>query len=234
MGASWMNRSARYGVPIACVAGLILSGRAPAADPPPIDLITEEAIASIRDLLNAPVVRLSIAAKNERTGSLSQSDIDALDRQWRDEREKNDQPLITAVLSSPLSSYLTRIQAGSLGLYPEIFVMDAKGLNVGQSSVASDDWQGDVACTGQPDHQWRIGPSGRQRAQGVRPVDRRSRRPETVGAGISGKRSHGLIVTQPGARGPVPRGQPWGRSPAGRGLRGGNRVIAVSPPGGRV
>jgi hypothetical protein len=54
-----------------------------------------------------------------------------------------DQPLITAVLSSPLSNYLTRIQARSRGLYTEIFVMDAKGLNAGQSAITSDFWQGD-------------------------------------------------------------------------------------------
>ena len=71
--------------------------------------------------------------------------IDALDKQWRAEREVEDQPLITAVLSSPLSNYLTRIQARSRGLYTEIFVMDAQGLNAGQSSITSDFWQGDEA-----------------------------------------------------------------------------------------
>ena len=49
------------------------------------------------------------------------------------------------MLSSPLSGYLTRIQANSLGLYSEIFVIDAKGLNAGQSAITSDYWQGDEA-----------------------------------------------------------------------------------------
>ena len=49
------------------------------------------------------------------------------------------------MLSSPLSGYLLRIQAGSAGLYTELFVMTAKGLNAGQSSVTSDYWQADEA-----------------------------------------------------------------------------------------
>ena len=60
-------------------------------------------------------------------------------------REVEDQPLITAVLSSPLSNYLTRIQADSQGLFTAIFVMDGSGLNAGQSAITSDFWQGDEA-----------------------------------------------------------------------------------------
>ena len=53
--------------------------------------------------------------------------------------------MVAATLTNPLSSYLTQIQARSGGLYAEIFVMDAVGLNVGQSSITSDFWQGDEA-----------------------------------------------------------------------------------------
>jgi hypothetical protein len=37
------------------------------------------------------------------------------------------------------------MQGQSVGLFVEIFVMDDKGLNVGQSSITSDFWQGDEA-----------------------------------------------------------------------------------------
>jgi hypothetical protein len=37
------------------------------------------------------------------------------------------------------------MQGRSLGLYAEIFIMDQNGLNVGQSSITSDFWQGDEA-----------------------------------------------------------------------------------------
>jgi hypothetical protein len=118
---------------------VLSSGRASAEE----RLIREHVIDEIRTWSSSPVVLLTLEASNERYASLDQAGIDDLDKQWRAEREVEDQPLITAVLSSPLSNYLTRIQARSRGLYTEIFVMDAKGLNAGQSSITSDFWQGD-------------------------------------------------------------------------------------------
>jgi len=37
------------------------------------------------------------------------------------------------------------VQAQAQGLYYEVFVTDDKGLNVGQSAITSDYWQGDEA-----------------------------------------------------------------------------------------
>ncbi|MDN3721476.1 hypothetical protein QW131_25610 [Roseibium salinum] len=111
--------------------------------PDPKALITAEIIDNVGTWLSNPIVALSINAQNDLRGSLSQADIDALDQQWVGERSADDKPLISATLSAPLSIYLLRVQAGSLGLYPEIFVMDANGLNVGQSSITGDYWQGD-------------------------------------------------------------------------------------------
>jgi hypothetical protein len=106
-------------------------------------LIRDYVIEEVRDWAGSPVVFLTLEASNERYAEIEQAGIDALDKQWRAERELEDQPLITAVLSNPLSSYLTKIQARSHGLFTEIFVMDAKGLNAGQSAITSDFWQGD-------------------------------------------------------------------------------------------
>ncbi len=112
---------------------------------PSVDIIDDAAIKEIRDWLQSPVVGMSVVAQNKRYASLPQSEVDALDKQWRAERKSADQPLIAAILSSPLSNYLTQIQAASAGLFTEIFVMDANGLNVGQSGITSDMWQGDEA-----------------------------------------------------------------------------------------
>lgn len=109
------------------------------------DLISETVIDDIRDWLMVPLVDTAISAQNIRYGNLGQAKIDELDKQWRAQREVDDQPLIAATLGNPLSTYLTQIQAKSLGLFTEIFVMDRNGLNVGQSSVTSDFWQGDEA-----------------------------------------------------------------------------------------
>jgi hypothetical protein len=113
--------------------------------PDPSALITPETVSQVRTWLANPIVALSINSQNELRGTLTQADIDSLDKQWRAEREAEDKPLISATLSAPLSIYLLRIQAGSLGLYPEIFIMDANGLNVGQSAITGDYWQGDEA-----------------------------------------------------------------------------------------
>ncbi len=108
-------------------------------------LVDAAAMQDIRDMLASEILTLSVLAQNEHRGSLKQADIDALDKQWRAEREQADKPLIATTMASPLSSYLIRRQAASLGLYSEIFVMDANGLNVGQSAITSDYWQGDEA-----------------------------------------------------------------------------------------
>ncbi|WP_244271669.1 hypothetical protein [Stappia indica] len=129
------------------LSSLAVSGQA-AAEPPVPDikaLVDDAFIAQTREWLANPIVPLSINAQNELRGNLSQAEIDALDQQWVTERESNDKPLISATLSAPLSIYLLRVQAKTLGLYTEIFVMDANGLNVGQSSITGDYWQGDEA-----------------------------------------------------------------------------------------
>lgn len=125
-----------------------LSGSVALAQPPMPDadsLITEAVVADMRQKIETDIVRISVGAQNERLKALSQDKIDALDKQWRAERESDDKPLIAATLSNPLSIYLARLQGKSIGLYVEIFVMDQNGLNVGQSSITSDFWQGDEA-----------------------------------------------------------------------------------------
>ena len=116
-----------------------------AAEHPPLSLIDDKVISSIRDILQRPVVLISVRAQNRIYKNLAQADIDRLDKDWRAEREAEDQPLIASVMSSPLSTFLTLVQAQNQGLFSEIFVMDQNGLNVGQGAVTSDYWQGDEA-----------------------------------------------------------------------------------------
>ena len=111
--------------------------------PPSKALIDSNVIDSLKEFVNTEIVTVSIKNQNTKYGEIKQDRIDNLDQQWRSEYESDIQPMISAVLSNPLSSYLTRVQAHSIGLYTEIFVMDAHGLNVGQSNISSDFWQGD-------------------------------------------------------------------------------------------
>lgn len=105
--------------------------------------LTQHIVPKIREWAQHPVALMSLRAQNKRHAGLTEEKIIEMDKKWREERKTDVQPLIAQLFGSPLSSYLTRIQAGSLGLYSEIFVMDAVGLNVGLSSVTSDYWQGD-------------------------------------------------------------------------------------------
>lgn len=111
--------------------------------PDPVKLITPQVVADIKKLLFQPVTVISIGASNDAHGNIDQAGIDKLDNEWKSEAKTEKQPLIAEMLSSPLSNYLLYLQARSAGLYTEMFVMDNKGLNVGQSSVTSDYWQGD-------------------------------------------------------------------------------------------
>lgn len=137
------------------IAGTILASTAFAADKDkgpavpadmnPKTLISKQQISDLGKILNNEIVQMMVAAQNKRHAKIEQDEIISLDKQWRAERKAEDKPLISATLSNPLSVYLLRMQARANGLYSEIFIMDNKGLNVGQSSTTSDYWQGDEA-----------------------------------------------------------------------------------------
>ena len=95
--------------------------------------------------LSDPVVQDAIAAQNAAHASLDEAKIIEMDNEWRAEVEASAKPLIDKTLGNPLSAFLRDKQAAAGGLITEIFVMDNKGLNVGQSDVTSDYWQGDEA-----------------------------------------------------------------------------------------
>lgn len=99
----------------------------------------------IQSWLSNPSVVEAIKAQNKEHDGLSETRIVALDKKWRAETNASSRPMIDGILSNPLSAFLKSKKDGSEGLYTEIFVMDNKGLNVGQSDITSDYWQGDEA-----------------------------------------------------------------------------------------
>lgn len=99
----------------------------------------------IRDWANNQVLIDAIRAQNGTTGGYSQADIDALDQAWRAEVGAAARPTIDPVLENAASEYLRGIVAAAGGMITEVFVMDARGLNVAASAVTSDFWQGDEA-----------------------------------------------------------------------------------------
>lgn len=128
------------------VCGLALLGTQPGfAEDVSAELLQSLAKGKIRSFATDPAVIEAIKAQNAVTGSYDQAKVDSLDAQWRAEISASDTPLIGATLGNSLSQYLTDVLRTSGGFYTEIFVMDGKGLNVGQSNVTSDYWQGDEA-----------------------------------------------------------------------------------------
>lgn len=95
--------------------------------------------------LNDPVVVNAVKAQNTKHAALAEAEIIKLDKEWRSQVDAPSKPLIDSVMKNELSTFLGAKKADSKGLLTEVFVMDDKGLNVGQSDVTSDYWQGDEA-----------------------------------------------------------------------------------------
>lgn len=94
--------------------------------------------------MSEPIVT-AINSQNMTTESYDQAMIDRLDRQWRAEVGGSDTPTITPVLSSAAADFLRGQVEAAGGRITEVFIMDARGLNVASSAVTSDYWQGDEA-----------------------------------------------------------------------------------------
>lgn len=92
-----------------------------------------------------PSIIAAIKAQNTANASLDAAGIKKLDDQWKSEVSAASKPLIDKVTKNAVSAELKKIQASSGGKYVEIFVTDNKGLNVGQTGMTSDYWQGDEA-----------------------------------------------------------------------------------------
>lgn len=107
--------------------------------------LQELANGKIRALVNDSEIVSSINAQNEAHTGFSQTKISELDTQWRQEVDQASGPLIDSLLAKSISAKLKQLVEAEQGLFTEIFVMDNLGLNVGQSSLTSDYWQGDEA-----------------------------------------------------------------------------------------
>ncbi len=137
-----MLKSITRGAALVLALAAVFSGPALAA---------EKHEARLRELLHTKILRLvqqpivvdSVMRQNRNNASLTARQINRLDKIWRDEVKRAGGALINEVLSNPLSNYLKQVKQANGGLFTEIYVMDNKGLNVGQSDVTPDYWQGD-------------------------------------------------------------------------------------------
>lgn len=97
----------------------------------------------LRPIAADPALVAAVLAANAAHAPLSAAQIDSLDKAWRAEIDSANRPTIDPILADPVSQALHGRVSESLGRISEIFVMDNRGLNVAQSGVTSDYWQGD-------------------------------------------------------------------------------------------
>lgn len=136
------NLLSRGLVPIALVALTMSQAYAAGEHIAPMQEVAKTKVAA---WLKDAVVTDAIKAQNAKNAALAESEIIKMDKTWRAEVKASGGSLTKSVLANALSTYLKKVKADSQGLYTEIFVMDNKGLNVGQSDLTSDYWQGDEA-----------------------------------------------------------------------------------------
>ncbi|BCE02713.1 hypothetical protein [Marinicellulosiphila megalodicopiae] len=121
---------------LACTSALAISHE---FSEPMEDHLKNEAMGWIN---NSAVIN-AINTQNMKHAGLTNAAILELDGKWRSGVNSGNSMLIDSLLSNELSQYLKGVKDEYAGLYTEIFVMDNKGLNVGQSDITSDYWQGD-------------------------------------------------------------------------------------------
>ena len=131
--------------PAVLIATVLLFGPAGAETDIRTAAVADYIEANVRPWLDEPAIINAILAQNGAHAGLGKAGIEMLDARWRAELASTTRPMIEAQLSNPLSLYLKGRQRAAEGVITEIFVMDNRGLNVGQSDITSDYWQGDEA-----------------------------------------------------------------------------------------
>lgn len=112
--------------------------------PPSSALITSTMVSEMRELIEHPIIGIALKLNNMRHEGLTETQIQALDRQWFDEAESaGDKLLVAAVMSNALSNHSMRVLGTSLGLFSEFVVADRHGLTAGTSHMMQDYYQAD-------------------------------------------------------------------------------------------
>lgn len=98
---------------------------------------------NVKGWIHDPLIIRALKEQNLENQKLTRSQIDALDREWMSETNSARRPMIDKAMATPLSRFLKEKEDEATGAITEVIVMDARGLNAGQSGITSDYWQGD-------------------------------------------------------------------------------------------
>ncbi|RUM25115.1 hypothetical protein EFQ99_10025 [Rhizobium vallis] len=113
------------------------------AEPAYVPLVRDYVEQRIRQMVETPLVLNAIAEQNAKFGDVSEMDMRVLDETYRSEVIQDQLHMVKLLLDKTVSHYLKEKQDASQGAIVEFFVTDSHGLNVGQSTVTADYWQGD-------------------------------------------------------------------------------------------
>ncbi|WP_160004529.1 hypothetical protein [Rhizobium sp. 18055] len=113
------------------------------AEPAYMSVVREYVDSLVRPMIAKPMIRAAIKEQNAKFSDVSSMDIQVLDNTYRSEIKSGQWQMVSRLLNNPVSRYLKSEQDDSQGTIVEIFVTDRHGLNVGQSTVTNDYWQGD-------------------------------------------------------------------------------------------
>lgn len=131
-----MNRFTLAGVGLCLMATSALAENEFSGD------LVQIAEGTILEWVATPQIVQAIMHQNTETAGFSESEILVLDQTWRDQTVTGG-AMIDDLLSNDLSDHLRGLKDAGRGQFTEIFVTDGRGLNVGQSDITSDYWQGD-------------------------------------------------------------------------------------------
>jgi len=107
---------------------------------PEVEAVLNGKIAMISALVQDRVIVSEIRKSNEKSKDLSLQEILEFDKQWREATDSDD--FIQGFLNNAVAVRLIKFQDENSG-FPEIFVVDAYGLNVGQTNKTTDFYQAD-------------------------------------------------------------------------------------------
>lgn len=138
--ARWGHRAAVVTVGLAACLFPLTPVR---AEPAYIPLVRDYVEKQIRPMVETPLVLKAIAEQNAEFGNVSEMDMRVLDDTYRSEVDQHHLRMVTLLLDRSVSHYLKARQDASQGAIVEFFVTDSHGLNVGQSIITADYWQGD-------------------------------------------------------------------------------------------
>lgn len=131
---------------LCCSVVVIASGAAvgmPGTDDVHVGPVMNFINANVRGWISDPIIINAVKAQNAANVHITKAEITAMDNEWVRETNQPSRPMIDKAMATRLSRFLKEKEELAGGTITEVIVMDAMGLNAGQSGITSDYWQGD-------------------------------------------------------------------------------------------